>query len=157
MLVSARRAARIRKDWRKPLPVRIRVNGKPRKPWRINMMPVGDGTFYLYLHGEVRKASNTKVGDTVTVELEFDDDYRSGPAHPLPREFKESLRQNQTTLQTWSALTPSLQKEFLRYFARLKSSDARLRNIQRAIHVLSGGKARFLGRSWNETRKREAK
>ncbi|HXC35308.1 MAG TPA: hypothetical protein VNV43_05495, partial [Candidatus Acidoferrales bacterium] len=45
VLVSARLAARIRKDWRKPLPVRVRVNGKPEKPWRINMMPVGDGTF----------------------------------------------------------------------------------------------------------------
>jgi hypothetical protein len=43
--VSARRAARIRKDWRKPLPVLVRVNGKPEKPWRINMMPVGDGSF----------------------------------------------------------------------------------------------------------------
>ena len=55
VLVSARRAARIRKGWRKPLPVRVRVNGKPEKPWRINLMPVGDGSFYLYLHGDVRR------------------------------------------------------------------------------------------------------
>ena len=41
--VSAERAARIQKDWRKPLPVLVRVNGKPEKPWRINMMPVGGG------------------------------------------------------------------------------------------------------------------
>jgi hypothetical protein len=155
VLVSERHAARIRKGWRKPLPVRIRVNGKPEKPWRINMMPVGDGTFYLYLHGEVRQASNTKVGDTVTVELEFDDGYRGGPAHPMPAGFKSALDRNRTALQTWTAFTPSLKKEFLRYFARLKSSDAQLRNIRRALHVLSGGKARFLGRAWNETRKRQ--
>ena len=91
VLVSARRAARIRKGWRRPLPVRVRVNGKPEKPWRINMMPAGDGTFYLYLHGEVRKASNTKVGDTVTVALEFDEEYRSGPAHPIPSWFRDAL------------------------------------------------------------------
>jgi hypothetical protein len=30
--------------WRKPLPVLLRVNGKPAKAWRINLMPVGDGT-----------------------------------------------------------------------------------------------------------------
>jgi len=64
VLVSAECAARIRKNWRKPLPVLVRVNGKPEKPWRINMMPVGDGSFYLYLHGNVRKASRTQAGDS---------------------------------------------------------------------------------------------
>ena len=41
VLVSARRVAQIRKDWRKPLPVRVRINGQPESPWHINMMPVG--------------------------------------------------------------------------------------------------------------------
>src|SRR5215469_14528694 len=83
VLVSARNVARIRKGWRKPLPVRVRLNGKPGKAWRINLMPIGEGSFYLYLHGDIRKASDTKVGDAVTVELEFDEEYRSGPAHPI--------------------------------------------------------------------------
>src|SRR4030081_3368540 len=77
VLVSAGRATRIQKDWRKPLPVRVQVNGKPDTPWRINLMPVGDGSFYLYLHGDVRKASGTKVGDVVTLEVQFDGEYRS--------------------------------------------------------------------------------
>src|SRR6266704_3203738 len=69
ILVSALRANAIKPGWRKPLPVLVRINGKPAKPWRINLMPVGDGSFYLYLHGDVRKASSTKVGEVVTVEL----------------------------------------------------------------------------------------
>lgn len=150
VLVSARRAAQIQKGWRKPLPVSVRVNGKPEKPWRINLMPVGDGSFYLYLHGNVRKASNTKVGDAVTVELEFDGDYRSGPAHPMPSWFKNALDENQKASQAWSELIPSRQKEILRYFSWLKSAEAQTRNVQRAIHVLSGDKGRFMGRSWNE-------
>lgn len=32
LLVSAERAARLRKGWRKPLPVLVRVNGKPEMP-----------------------------------------------------------------------------------------------------------------------------
>jgi hypothetical protein len=52
VLVDARRAARLQKSWRKPMPVCIQVNGKPDQPWRINMMPIGDGSFYLYLHGK---------------------------------------------------------------------------------------------------------
>src|SRR5260221_2334727 len=84
VLVSAKRAAHLHAGWRKPLPVRVRVNGKPEKPWRINLLPIGDGRFYLYLHGDVRKASGTKLGQIVTVELELDEEYRSGPAHPMP-------------------------------------------------------------------------
>ena len=149
VLISARRAARLRKGWRRPLPVRVRVNGKPEKPWRINLMPVGDGNFYLYLHAEVRKASDTKVGETVTVELDFDDAYRSGPTHPMPSWFSDALDGNRSAKQGWTELVPSRQKEILRYFSWLKTAEAQARNVQRAIHVLSGGKGRFMGRSWN--------
>ena len=48
--VSPARARSIKPGWRKPLPVLIRVNGEPASlPWRINMMPIGGGDFYLYL------------------------------------------------------------------------------------------------------------
>ena len=55
VLVRADQAARLKRNWRKPMPVRVQVNGKPEVPWRINLMPVGDGHFFLYLHGQVRK------------------------------------------------------------------------------------------------------
>src|ERR1700676_1660055 len=57
--VDSSRAAAIKEGWRKPLPVRLRINGLPRKAWRVNMMPVGDGSFYLYLHGAMRATSGT--------------------------------------------------------------------------------------------------
>jgi hypothetical protein len=72
ILVSAPRANGIKPGWRKPLPVLVRINGKPAKAGRINMMPVGNGSFYLYLHGDIRKASRTEVGDRVRVEINFD-------------------------------------------------------------------------------------
>ena len=150
VLASATRARRLRKNWRKPLPVLVRVNGKPEMPWRINMMPVGDGSFYLYLHGAVRKASRTKTGDTVAVELQFDEDYKNGPLHPVPAWFRAALAKNSHARKSWEGLIPSRKKELLRYFAGLKSTEARARNLQRAIHVLAGGKARFMGRAWNE-------
>lgn len=150
VFVSARSVARIRKGWRKALPVRVRVNGKPQKAWCINLMPVGDGRFYLYLHGDVRKASGTKVGDAVAVELEFDEEYRSGPAHPMPSWFSDALDNNPNAREGWTELIPSRKKEILRYFSWLKSAEARARNVQRAIHVLAGGKGRFMGRSWND-------
>jgi len=147
--VSPRHAAKLQTGWRKPLPVHIRINAQPKTPWPINLMPVGDGSFYLYLHGDVRKASGTKVGDMVTVEVEFDADYQGGP-QAMPRWFRTALRKHPRAQQAWKQLIPSRQKEILRYLSALKSPEAQTRNTQRALRVLAGAQARFMARSWND-------
>ncbi len=147
--VSRARASRIKADWRKPMPVLVRVNGKPDAAWQINMMPAGDGDFYLYLDGVVRRASNTGLGDMVDVSIVFDDAYRSGPQHDMLPEFASRLDENPLAKAGWDGLSPSLRKEILRYLANLKSDAARQRNVERAIAVLGGAKDRFLARDWN--------
>ena len=148
--VKATQAARLKRGWRKPMPVRITVNGKPAAaPWRSNLMPRGDGGFFLYLHERVRKASGTKVGDVASVTIEFDEAYRGGPAGPMPRWFSVELKRNAAALKGWKALPPSRQKEVVRYLVRLKSPDAKARNVQKAIHVLAGAEARFMARAWS--------
>ena len=149
VLVSAARARRIKAGWNKPLPVLVQVNGQPDPAWRVNMMPAGDGSFYLYLDGIVRKASGTDVGDIVEVSLAFDPAYRSGPQDEMLPEFAARLDEDAGIKARWDGLAPSLQKEILRYLANLKSDAARRRNIDRAIGVLGGAKARFLARDWN--------
>jgi hypothetical protein len=150
VLVNEARAQRLQKDWHKPLPVLVQINGQPDPPWHINMMPIGDGTFYLYLHGDVRKASNTKVGDSVTVDVSFDEEYKNGPQHPMPEWFSQALAKNKTAQQSWDNLTPSRQKEILRYFSWLKSDEAKQRNLEKALFVLSGNEGRFMARSWKD-------
>ena len=149
ILVSAARAHGIKAGWRKPLPVLVRVNGHPTtRPWRINMMPIGNGAFYLYLHSEVRRASNTKVGDRIRVEIAFDAAYRNGPMHRMPAWFRVPLGNNAKAMKAWKALIPSRKKEILRYLSNLKSAEARARNIARALRALSGKKSRYMARSW---------
>ena len=148
VLVSAERAAQLKSDWRKPMPVTVQINGQPKPAWHINMMPVGNGSFYLYLHGEVRKASHTKVGDTVTVDVQFDAGYRNGPLHPMPEWFKGPLEADPIAKAAWDALIPSRQKEILRYLTSLKSNEARKRNVHKALHVLAGNEDRFMARPW---------
>jgi hypothetical protein len=148
ILVSALRANAIKPGWRKPLPVLVRINGKPADAWRINMMPVGDGSFYLYLHGDLRKASGTAVGDRVRVEIGFDATYRNGPQHTMPGWFRQALSANPQALRNWMALSPSRKKEILRYFSGLNSPEARARNLARALQVLSGEAGRFMAREW---------
>jgi Bacteriocin-protection, YdeI or OmpD-Associated/Domain of unknown function (DUF1905) len=150
ILVSAKIATRLMRNWRKPLPVTVRLKGQPKEPWRINMMPAGDGSFYLYLNSSVRRTSDTKVGDRATVELSFDGLYRGGPAHSVPRWFRVALKENPSANEAWNALTPSRKKEILRYFTALKSTEAQARNLKRALDVLSGKEARFMGRIWKQ-------
>lgn len=150
ILVSKEYATELRADWKKPMPVLVQVNGKPKEPWHINMMPVGDGSFYLYLHGDVRQSSNTKVGDTVTIDLQFDKSYRNGPLHPMPDLLQKSLEENLIAQENWNNLTPSRQKEVIRYLVTLKSQEAVERNVDKALSVLSGKSLRFMGRDWKE-------
>jgi hypothetical protein len=149
VLVSAERAGQIKPGWKRAMPVLIRINGAPDPAWQINMMPVGDGGFYLYLDASVRGASGTAVGDMVEVTIDFDDRYQGGPQHGMLPEFAAQLAEQPAARAKWDSLTPSLQKEVLRYLAGLKSDEARQRNVQRALRVLGGAKERFLARDWN--------
>jgi hypothetical protein len=145
VLVSAARAKQLKPGWKKPMPVLVRINGEPEKAWTINMMPVGNGSFYLYLHEIVRKASGTKVGDRVEVEVELNSRYKGGP-ETIPAWFKKALSGNAVAKKAWSALPPSRQKEIARYLAGLKSAEAQERNLEKAIHMLEGKKGRWMGR-----------
>lgn len=145
--VTAARAKALKPGWRKPMPVRVRINGKPEKAWFINMMPKGDGSFLLYLHALMRKASDAGVGDRVRVEVGFDAGYAGGPA-PMPGWFRAALRGNPAAGKAFRALPPSRKKELVRNLARLKSEEARERNLAMALRVLSGEPGRFMARDW---------
>jgi hypothetical protein len=149
ILMSAARTQSLGPGWRKPMPVTVRINGMPEKAWPINMMPIGDGSYYLYLHGYVRKSSGTQVGDKVRVEVAFDADYKTGP-QPMPAWFRKALQAAPQAQKAYAALIPSRQKELVRYLARLVSQEAKDRNLARALEVLSGKPGRFMARSWKD-------
>lgn len=150
VVVTTEQGTSLRAQWRRPMPVLVRVNELPATPWRTNLMPAGDGSFLLYLHGEMRKMTGVDVGDSVRVDLRFDDAYRNGPLHETPEWFQRALDENSQALANWHALVPSRQKEVLRYFAGLKTDEAKARNLVRAMRVLSGESERFMGRDWLE-------
>jgi hypothetical protein len=150
--VPAEHIARLRPGSRKPVPVLVRINRGPTVPWRTNLMPTGDGSFRLYLHGQMRATANVEVGDEVRVELAVDHDYVSSPPHPMPQWFQAALDADSRVNGNWLKLSPSQRKEVVRYLGALKSPDARERNLQRALSVLRGEPGRFVGRNWVEGR-----
>src|SRR5436305_500083 len=84
VVVDAVHANALKPGWRKPLPVLMHINGKPPEALHTNMMPAGDGSFYLYLNGVARGAAGVSVGNRVHVEIAFDPSYRNGPQHSMP-------------------------------------------------------------------------
>ena len=148
--VSAEQAGAIAPGWRRPIPVLVQLNGGPTPPWRINMMPVGDGSFYLYLDNGIRKPTQTAVGDQVRVALAFDAEYRGGPAEDMPNDMAAALRGNRAAASNWEKLPPSRKKEVLRYLGRVRSPSARLSNLERLLHVLEGNEGRYLARQWKD-------
>jgi hypothetical protein len=148
IVVDTAEAAAICAGWRRPLPVCYRLNGD-RNVWRINLMPKGDGAFYLYLDGKVRRATDAKVGDMVYYEIWFDTEYQGGPQHKLPAELIAAFRASPIAKARYDSLTPSLQKEIVRYFASPKTGAAISRNVEKCTAVLSGAHTRWLGRDWN--------
>ena len=72
VLVSAGEASRLKQDWRRSMPVTFRVDERADDIAGVNLMPVGDGSFRLYLNGEIRRATEVGVGDVVTLDVEFD-------------------------------------------------------------------------------------
>jgi hypothetical protein len=57
--VRVSEAERLKPGWRKALPVFVRIDGRPKDAWRTNLMPAGDGGFYLYLNGLMRVTAAT--------------------------------------------------------------------------------------------------
>ncbi|MCX2682095.1 YdeI/OmpD-associated family protein [Galbibacter sp. EGI 63066] len=59
--------------------------------------------------------------------------------------MKKVLYDNKKALKTFNSLTPSHQKEIVRYIVKLKSETSVDKNVKRAINHLLG-KERFVGR-----------
>lgn len=147
--VFADEARSLKPNWRRPMPVLVQVNGHPNDPWHINMMPIGNGDFYLYLHADVRKASNTKVGDEVEVRVQFDKGYKGGPTD-LPDWLLAVIETDEIVNKNWNNLSPSRQKEVVRYLTNLKSVEARMRNLTKLKEMLSGIEGHYMGRDWKD-------
>jgi hypothetical protein len=121
-----------------PIPVRGTLNGKKFTQTLVKY----SGKWRLYLNTPMRKAAGIDVGDTGTVKIAFDPTPRTLTMHP---KLKLALEENKEALLVFEKLTPSYQKEIIRYINALKSEESVDRNITKAIqHLLVN--ERFIGR-----------
>ena len=123
------------------IPIKLKIGGES----FIQNLVKYSGKWRLYLNTPMRKTAGKDVGDMISIQIDFDDRPRTTPIHPkLQKVFKE----NREAKAAFDKLSPSRQKEILRYIIFLKSEATVDKNIQRAItHLMGNGS--FAGRPNN--------
>ncbi len=121
-----------------PIPVRGALNGKPFQQTLVKY----SGAWRLYVNLTMLENSPRRIGEEVEVEIEYDPSDRTIEQHP---KLTQALAENPAAREVFDGLSPSRQKEIVRYIAQLKSEASVERNVERAISFLLG-KGLFVGR-----------
>ncbi|HEX6848699.1 MAG TPA: YdeI/OmpD-associated family protein [Chitinophagaceae bacterium] len=89
-----------------------------------------------------RKAAGKDVVDIIEIQIDFDAKPRTIPIHP---KMEKAFKENKEAKLAFDKLSPSRQKEILRYINSLKSEESVDKDVQRAIAHLISGKP-FIGK-----------
>ena len=112
-----------------PIPVRGTMNGAE----FIQTLVKYKGSWRLYLNARMLKESDTKVGDTVSIEVAFDPRPREVT---VPKSLEDALRSDQEARAAFERLSPSRRKEINRYIGSLKTDESVDRNVAKIIRHL---------------------
>ncbi len=117
-----------------PIPVRGTLNGAR----FIQTLVRFKGAWRLYINGTMLRDSGLSVGDVATIEIEFDPDPRDVA---VPETFDQALRGDEKARRAFAGLSPSRQKEILKYLGALKTSEALEKNVERVLQQLRDSSA----------------
>lgn len=120
------------------IPLRGTLNGKVFTQTLVKY----SSKWRLYLNTPMRNAAGIDVGDIANVKIEFDPEPRIILMHP---KLLQGLAKNKKAKAAFEKLTPSRQKEIMRYIGFLKTEESLTTNIKKVIKHLSG-KGSFIGR-----------
>lgn len=120
------------------IPVAGTVNNLPYQQTLLKY----SGLWRLYINTLMLKNSPKRIGETIEVSIGYDSLDRTIKAHP---KLIGALKNNLEAKSKFDKLSPSMQKEMVRYISSLKTEESRNRNIERAINFLLG-KSSFIGR-----------
>ncbi|RNA62597.1 DUF1905 domain-containing protein [Chryseobacterium nematophagum] len=114
-----------------PIPVKGTVNGKV---FRQNLMKYL-GEWRLYINLTMLKNSPKRIGEVLTVSIEYDDSDRTIDIHP---DLEQAIKKNPISQSNFEKLTPSRRAELIRYIDHLKTEESIRRNIEKIIKHLCG-------------------
>ncbi|HEX2730228.1 MAG TPA: YdeI/OmpD-associated family protein [Polyangiaceae bacterium] len=120
---------------RGPIPLCIECGGRQ---FRQNLVRY-QGAWRLYLNGPMRKAAGKDVGDQIQLSIAFDTEPPQVAMHPL---LERALGRSAKARRAFDELSPSRQKEILRYLAALKSEVSVARNVEAVVLELTAAPGR---------------
>jgi hypothetical protein len=120
------------------IPIRGSVNEKPYKQTLVRY----SGQWRLYINTSMLKNSPKRIGELLTISVEWDDQNRE---IEMPAPFLEALKANVQAKAIFDQLSASRRLEIVRYLANLRTEQALERNIGKALRFLLG-QERFVGR-----------
>jgi len=121
-----------------PIPIHGTINNIPYKQTLLKY----SGEWRLYINNVMLKGSPKRIGELISIGVDFDPVPRKIKIHPM---FAKALKANKEAKKAFDNLSPSRQKEIIRYISFLKSEESVRRNIDRAIRFLTGN-GKFVGR-----------
>ncbi len=121
-----------------PIPVRGKINGRKFQQTLLKY----SGDWRLYINMKMLDDSPRRIGESIMVEIGVDPSDRSIEPHP---KLTMALSNNAEARAVFEKLSPSRQKEIVRYIAHLKTEKSVDSNVARAINFLLGNE-RFVGR-----------
>jgi hypothetical protein len=113
------------------IPIKGFINGhlyrqtllKYRNHWRV------------YINTLMLKNSPKRIGEIIELTIEFDSESRE---IQVPVIFLKALETNKEASLVFQKLTPSIQKEIVRYLTNLKTEQGLQKNVEKAINFLIG-------------------
>ena len=122
-------------DKMKPTRGFIPVKGKiENHSFTQTLVPIKSAPFRLYVNGPMLKGADVKVGQTVTFTIEQDPSPKSRKVAMHPQ-FRKALQAHHL-MSEFKKLSPSRQKEILRYLNYLKTEETLKKNIEKVIRGL---------------------
>jgi bacteriocin resistance YdeI/OmpD-like protein/uncharacterized protein DUF1905 len=116
----------------KRVSVRGTINGFP---FRSTIAAYGD-RFYLPVNKGVREGAGASAGETVTVELERDEDPRKVD---IPADLAEALKVAPSADKTFKGLSYTHQKEYASWITEAKRDATRRSRVEKTISLLRAG------------------
>ena len=115
------------------VPVKGTVNGFP---FRSSLMNMGDGHM-MVVNAQLRAGAQCKAGDTVAVVMELDEDERTVG---VPASLKKIIDGDPKARESWSKLSFTHQKEYVREIESAKRIETREKRIGAMMEALRQGR-----------------
>jgi hypothetical protein len=120
----------------KPVKGYIPIKGKiGNHSFKQTLVPVKDEPYRLFVNGPMLKGANIALGEIAHFSIEQNFTTRK-KEYPMPKFFKTAL-EKQNLFSDFKKLSPSRQKDILKYINSLKTEESRQRNIDKVIVQLT--------------------